>query len=180
MQFQRGLSLIEVLIAVAMAGLLMMLAVPSFQGMQARRSVAAAIATIESDFALARSEAIRRGNSVTICNSATGTECTGGAAPNVDWTAGWIIYPEPPESTTTAGTSPPAPSPLRVQGPLPGIQSVRATDDHFTFRATGLGKATSDSLLITPQADASRTRKLCMSIAGRLRVASEGQTQCPQ
>jgi type IV fimbrial biogenesis protein FimT len=179
MRIHNGFSLIEVLIAVALASVLMLLAVPAFQTMQARRAVAAAVATFESDFALARSEAIRRGHSVTICNSSDGAQCLGGTSSNVDWTQGWIIYPQTSGSSASTGSSAPASAPLRVQGRLQGIQSVSATDDKFTFRATGLGKATSDSILITPQADASKKRKLCISIAGRLRVVAEGKTQCP-
>ena len=92
MRNQSGLSLLEVVIAVAVAGLLLSLAVPSFQALQARRAVAAAIATIESDFALARSEAIRQGHSVTICSSSTAGECLADAASgDDDWTTGWII-----------------------------------------------------------------------------------------
>lgn len=179
MRIHNGFSLIEVLIAVALASVLMLLAVPAFQTMQARRAVAAAVAAFESDFALARSEAIRRGHSVTICNSSDGAQCLGGTSSNADWTPGWIIYPQPSGSTTPAGSNAPAPIPLRVQGRLQGIQSVSASDSQFTFRATGLGKATSDGILITPQADVSKKRKLCISSAGRLRVAPEGETQCP-
>ncbi len=200
MRNQLGLSLLEVVIAVAVAGLLLSLAVPSFQAMQARRAVAAAIATIESDFALARSEAIRQGHSVTICSSSTAGQFLADAASgDDDWTTGWIIYAQPTTSGTssssssnstsstsstapsTAPSAPPsstASSPLRVQGGLAGIKSITATDNQFTFRPTGLGKSTSERIVITPQADATQARWLCMSTAGRLRVAPEGAKSC--
>jgi len=192
MRNQLGLSLLEVVIAVAVAGLLLSLAVPSFQAMQARRAVAAAIATIESDFALARSEAIRQGHSVTICNSSTAGQCVADATSgDDDWTTGWIIYAQPTTSGTSSssssnsssGASSTAPastasSPLRVQGRLAGIKSIQATDNQFTFRPTGLGKSTSERIVITPQADATRARLLCMSTAGRLRMAAEGAMSC--
>ncbi len=200
MRNQSGLSLLEVVIAVAVAGLLLSLAVPTFQAMQARRAVAAAIATIESDFALARSEAIRQGHSVTICSSSTAGQCLADAASgDDDWTTGWIIYAQPTTSGTssssssnstsstsstapsTAPSAPPsstASSPLRVQGGLAGIKSIQATDNQFTFRPTGLGKSTSERIVITPQADATQARWLCMSTAGRLRVAPEGAKSC--
>ena len=200
MRNQLGLSLLEVVIAVAVAGLLLSLAVPSFQAMQARRAVAAAIATIESDFALARSEAIRQGHSVTICSSSTAGECLADAASgDDDWTTGWIIYAQPTtsgsssssssnsssnSSSSTSSSAPstapasPASSPLRVQGRLAGIQSIQASDNQFTFRPTGLGKSSSDRIVITPQADSTQARWLCMSTAGRLRVAPEGAKSC--
>lgn len=196
MRNQSGLSLLEVVIAVAVAGLLLSLAVPSFQAMQARRAVAAAIATIESDFALARSEAIRQGHSVTICSSSTAGQCLADAASgDDDWTTGWIIYTELTNSSSSPSSSPssssgtPAPpaskpasnasSPsLRQQGRLAGIKSITASDNSFTFRPTGLGKSTSERIVITPQADASLARWLCMSTAGRLRVAPEGAKSC--
>jgi Tfp pilus assembly protein FimT len=200
MRNQLGLSLLEVVIAVAVAGLLLSLAVPSFQAMQARRAVAAAIATIESDFALGRSEAIRQGHSVTICSSSTAGECLADAASgDDDWTTGWIIYAQPTtsgsssssssnsssnSSSSTSSSAPstapasPASSPLRVQGRLAGIQSIQASDNQFTFRPTGLGKSTSERIVITPQSDATQARWLCMSTAGRLRVAPEGAKSC--
>jgi len=204
MRNQLGLSLLEVVIAVAVAGLLLSLAVPSFQAMQARRAVAAAIATIESDFALARSEAIRQGHSVTICSSSTAGECLADAASgDDDWTTGWIIYAQPTtsgsssssslnsssnssstSSSSTSSSAPstapasPASSPLRVQGRLAGIQSIQASDNQFTFRPTGLGKSSSDRIVITPQADSTQTRWLCMSTAGRLRVSAPGAKSC--
>ena len=188
MRNQLGLSLLEVVIAVAVAGLLLSLAVPSFQAMQARRAVAAAIATIESDFALARSEAIRQGHSVTICSSSTAGECLADAASgDDDWTTGWIIYAQPTTSGSSSSTSSSAPStapaspassPLRVQGRLAGIQSIQASDNQFTFRPTGLGKSSSDRIVITPQADSTQARWLCMSTAGRLRVSAPGAKSC--
>jgi type IV fimbrial biogenesis protein FimT len=188
MRDQSGLSLLEVVIAVAVAGLLLSLAVPSFQAMQARRAVAAAIATIESDFALARSEAIRQGHSVTICNSSTAGQCLADATSgDDDWTTGWIIYAQPTTSNNSSGSSSGTPSsapastasfPLRVQGRLAGIKSLQSSDNQFTFRPTGLGKATGDHIVITPQADVTQVRWLCVSTAGRLRVAPEGATSC--
>jgi len=200
MRNQSGLSLLEVVIAVAVAGLLLSLAVPSFQALQARRAVAAAIATIESDFALARSEAIRQGHSVTICSSSTAGECLADAASgDDDWTTGWIIYTELTNSSSSSSSSsgsspssssgtpaPPASKPassasspsLRQQGRLAGIKSITASDNSFTFRPTGLGKSTSERIVITPQADATQARWLCMSTAGRLRVAPEGAKSC--
>lgn len=200
MRNQLGLSLLEVVIAVAVAGLLLSLAVPSFQAMQARRAVAAAIATIESDFALARSEAIRQGHSVTICSSSTAGECLADAASgDDDWTTGWIIYAQPTtsgsssssssnsssnSSSSTSSSAPstapasPASSPLRVQGRPAGIQSIQASDNQFTFRPTGLGKSSSDRIVITPQADSTQARWLCMSTAGRLRVSAPGAKSC--
>jgi len=61
---------------------------------------------------------------------------------------------------------------------LAGIKSIQATDNQFTFRPTGLGKSTSERIVITPQADATQARWLCMSTAGRLRVAPEGAKSC--
>lgn len=167
MRFQGGLSLIEVLIAVAMAGLLLALAVPSFQALQARRAAAAAIALIESDFALARSEAVKRGHSVTICASSTGTTCLQGGAAPFDWQQGWIVIPS--DSTTSL---------LRVQGALSGIGSMRASDSQFTFRSTGIGRASAANIVVTPLADATQARRLCISFAGRLVLTPLGTVTC--
>lgn len=181
MRCQTGVSLIETLIAMGLAGLLLTLAVPAFTGLQARRAADAALAALASDFALARSEAIKRGHSVTICSSADGLSCLASSTPSAtspspspnDWRLGWIIYE--PVGTATAT---PTLKVLRVQGPPTGILSIISTDRAITFRPTGIGQASAGNMKVTPQADGAAMRLLCISAAGRMRVAEVGSVSC--
>jgi type IV fimbrial biogenesis protein FimT len=87
-KFNRGFNLLELMVALAVGGVLLSVGVPSFQATLAdQRSTTAANELIES-FILARSEAIKRGQYVSICKSNNGSGCTNGA----DWNQGWIVF----------------------------------------------------------------------------------------
>lgn len=85
---QTGLTIIELLITLAVLAILLALAIPSFEGLLASTRVTNMTNELLSAFAQARSEAIRRGQRVTICISANGIQCTNAGS----WEQGWIIF----------------------------------------------------------------------------------------
>lgn len=89
MQKSAGLTLLEMVTALCVAGVLGMLAVPGFNTivLDARRT--AAVNDFLQALFLARSEAVTRGEVVSICKSADRTQCADRAA---EWTSGWIVF----------------------------------------------------------------------------------------
>jgi len=171
MRFHSGLTLIELVIAIAVAGLLVALAAPSFSNLQARRAADAAIAALTSDLALARSEAIKRGNSVTVCSSADGNNCLG----VTEWRQGWIVY----HNAIIPGNPARAASEvLRAQGLVSGIDSMQATRQAMTFRQNGVGSGIAGNVRVTPLADPAQVRLMCISILGRVSVLPAGANAC--
>jgi len=83
---QTGFSLIELMIAVGIAGILLALAAPSLTRIIARQRISATASDFSADLALARSEAARTGSSVGVCASADGASCGG------SWTDGWVVW----------------------------------------------------------------------------------------
>lgn len=85
----RGLTLIELLIACALAAIILSFAIPAFERftLDARRTrqVNALVRALH----LARSSAILRAVPVAICRSTTGASCTPGSR---DWSAGYIVF----------------------------------------------------------------------------------------
>jgi type IV fimbrial biogenesis protein FimT len=59
--------------------------VPAFVSLAHNSQVSALSEALSMAFAVARSEAIRRGAPVTVCGSKDGASCNG------DWSAGWIV-----------------------------------------------------------------------------------------
>lgn len=87
-QQQRGMNLIELMVAISIAAISLTIGVPSFQGLRISQDRSSAIIELVASARLARSEAALRGTSVSICASTNGTTCNGGT----DWTNGWLVF----------------------------------------------------------------------------------------
>lgn len=91
MRFSRGFTLIELVVTIAVAAILLGVAVPSFQEIIKNNRMAANVNEFISALNLARSEAIKRGVSVTVCWSGDGAACGAGGT---NWMNGWIVFAE--------------------------------------------------------------------------------------
>ncbi len=88
---QSGFTLVEVMIVLAVAGVLLALALPGFA--TTLRNNRLSSQTNEFIYALkfARTEAAKRGIPVTACRSTNQTTCSAGTA---GWETGWIVFAE--------------------------------------------------------------------------------------
>lgn len=89
---QDGFSLLELMVVMAIAGILMAVAVPGF--IATIRNSRLSSQTNEFIYALkfARTEALKRNIPVTVCRSSNQTSCT--TAGTANWENGWIIFAE--------------------------------------------------------------------------------------
>jgi type IV fimbrial biogenesis protein FimT len=83
---QNGLTLIEILVTLTIAGILLGIGMPSFSRMMERNRVVTYTNGFIGSLNYARSESIRRGVTVSVCPSSTGTSC------GTSWNAGWIVF----------------------------------------------------------------------------------------
>ncbi len=89
---QHGFSLLELLATITIVGILLAIAVPSFRDVIRRNQVSSASNELLAAMSYARTEAISRGQIVSICPSADGAKCTvGGKA----YEPGWLVYTYP-------------------------------------------------------------------------------------
>jgi type IV fimbrial biogenesis protein FimT len=88
MKRTQGMTLIETLATVSVVAILGALVAPSFGNLTLNSERTATVNSFFHALFLARSEAIKRGEVVTVCKSADGSTClTAGA-----WTSGWIVF----------------------------------------------------------------------------------------
>lgn len=91
-----GFTVVELMIVIAIVGILAAMAVPMFEGYIARTQVNDQISALASDIRLARSEAIKRNVQVTLCPSddadSDAPTCAAAADGALGWAAGWIAY----------------------------------------------------------------------------------------
>ena len=83
---QKGFTLLELMVTLFIASIVLALAVPSFQDLSVRNRLVTYTNDLISTINLARSEAVRRGASVTICHSNDSETCSG------TWNDGWITF----------------------------------------------------------------------------------------
>ncbi len=83
---QRGLTLIECLLAIAILGILIAIGPGGFHSLQASSRLASTQTEIRSLLASARSEALTRNRRVTVCRTLDGAQCAGtGRAGQRQW-----------------------------------------------------------------------------------------------
>jgi type IV fimbrial biogenesis protein FimT len=111
----RGFTLLELMYTIGVATLLLGIGVPSFVGMVRSNRTATNINELSTAFAIARSEAIRRGANVTVCRSTDGTVC------GADWSDGWIVFVDNAATDIAAPVVGPI---LQVWGSMPGDATV--------------------------------------------------------
>lgn len=94
----RGFTFIELLIVIAIAGILAALAAPSFSSFLKREKILAVSDELVSAIQVVRSAAIRSGVPVILCASGDGNSCGG------QWSDGWFAFKDDDRDASPAAT----------------------------------------------------------------------------
>lgn len=87
-----GYTMTELVIVMSIVAILAAIGVPSFKYVTASNRIASEINGLLGDMQFARSQAVKQGQSVTVCASSSPyTQCTGGVAGSA-WQHGWIVF----------------------------------------------------------------------------------------
>ena len=117
---QRGFTLLELMITVAIVAILSAAAIPSFSEIMMKSRLTNQARDLMAGSLMARSEAIKRNQTVTLCASSNGISCTG------TWINGWIVIAA---DNTVVHSHKPAPTGFLINSALTSI----------TFSGSGLG-----------------------------------------
>jgi len=177
---QRGFTMLELVVVMSIVAILMAIAIPSYRYVTNGNRIAAEINGLLGDLQYARGEAIKEGQTVTVCVSSNGSACTGGT----NWQNGWIVFSDV-NSDQTYNVN--ADTLLRVQATFTSTDTFAANNNltAVTFNregfATGAGAAagvpaaTLITLHAVPANNAS-TRCLAVTQVGLLTVQTYNQT----
>ncbi|HTY49893.1 MAG TPA: GspH/FimT family pseudopilin, partial [Steroidobacteraceae bacterium] len=113
---QAGVTLIELMVVITVAAILLAVGIPTFKNITTSYRISGEINGLLGDMQFARAEAIKEGQSVTICVSPDGVSCSGAS-----WQNGWTVFPNPTGALTAASS---APSVLRVQAAFSGSDTL--------------------------------------------------------
>jgi type IV fimbrial biogenesis protein FimT len=83
-----GFTLLELINTVAIFSIVVGIGVPSFQHFMATNRASSQINNLVSMLAFTRSEAIKRGTQVTLCQSSNNQSCESSG----DWSNGWMLF----------------------------------------------------------------------------------------
>jgi type IV fimbrial biogenesis protein FimT len=162
MHRERGVTLLELLVAVAVAAILATVAIPDLTSMIRHNRAITSVNSLLHALILARYSAIERNRYVTVCRSSDGRHCTDDA----NWEDGWLIfvnldrdYPAQVDSGEPV---------LYVHGSLAGSAHIISNRTAFTFRPRGI-RSTNGTLLYC-SSDASNDRALIINVVGRIRL----------
>lgn len=191
-----GFSLVELMVALSLASVILAFGVPGFQSMVRDNRLAAESSRLVTALNLARSEAIKRGQQVTLCkadpnaappacniaacNTATGANC---------WEQGWLVFADANgngilNDGTDIASCPSGDCTIRIFEALPHGLTLRTSNISrwVAYQSPGTARTSnglvSDSFRLCQGADTTHARSVVLNAIGRPRV-DQGTKTCP-
>jgi type IV fimbrial biogenesis protein FimT len=134
----RGFTLIELLVTLVVAAILLSIALPSFRDLIRRSRVTSASNALTGTLAYARTEAIDRGQLVSVCPSIDGTSCAGGTTLDT----GWMVYTYPAGAASANMGATASSLILRTTASVAGVSMQSKNAEVITFGQQGQLKST--------------------------------------
>jgi type IV fimbrial biogenesis protein FimT len=161
-RYQRAFTLIELLVTLTIAGILLMIAIPSFRDASVSSKLRSTANRLISSTLVSRSEAFKRNTSVQMCVSTDGASCTTGG-----WEQGWIIR----QGLTVIDHQPAAPTGYHV--------TAGAGSTTLTFQPTGVGSTVETFTVCRATPVGSQERVVSLNSTGRSYATRTNAGVCP-
>lgn len=166
---EHAFSLHEALVTLAVVSTVTTIAVPSFQQIVSSQRMTGAVNTLVTALNLARSEAIKRNENVTLCPSVDGRTCQNMDASETVWENGYLLYVDQNENDSPDANE----TVVRIFGPSQDLR-IRSTSgrNHVTYRSNGMASGSNLSFTFCTINDTSRPRTVIVANSGRARTSS--------
>lgn len=167
----QGATLMELMTALAIVGILVGIAVPGFRYLTADSRTTAFTNDLVTALNLARSTALQRASAVAVCASSTQTTCTA----STTWGSGWLVY----EDANANNLFDSGESILRTWSPASTGMSVSVTGSttRITFNSMGMGAGAVVTFTLLPSGcTGKRQGKVHVLASGAVRSEKEA---CP-
>jgi type IV fimbrial biogenesis protein FimT len=173
-----GFTLLEALVVLALIGVLAALAAPSVTGMRDRHQLQAQAEGLLSSLVLARSEALRRQQRVTLCPRTRDNACDASAA----WQNGWLVFVDANDNAQREADEPL----IEVHGDVPltvrmGVAST--VKGYFSYGSEGRSQSTGGAFMAGTwrfcQASAPVGWQVVSNALGKPRIEKYTPQTCP-
>jgi type IV fimbrial biogenesis protein FimT len=161
---QRGVSLYQTIVTLAVAGVLGTLVVPNLQPVLSNQRMTTSVNTLLTALHLTRSEAIHHRQRAALCPTQDGQTCLDSYS---EWHRGFMLYIDLNANRERDGEEPV----VRLFETNRGIQlrSSRGRD-HITYQANGLASGSNATFVFCDTAKKTRARTVIVANSGRPRV----------
>ena len=166
-----GFTMVEMLMTIAIAAILLTIGIPSFRYVTNSNRIAGELNGLLGDLQFARAEAIKEGQTVTVCVSNDGAKCANSTA----WQSGWIVFSDP----TNVGVVDPGETIWRVQSTFSSTDTFVGNISAVTFNRNGyaIGIANGTQITLHDATDTSAwTRCLSIAVSGEMTSELVGTT----
>jgi len=174
-QFIRGFTVLELMVTLSIAGILLAAGIPSFQAFSRQQQMKAAVATLQNDLMMARSEAVHLGIRVVACPGTPEDGCSGSAV----WNPGWIVFADANADRQRQQTEPVIRHGMEIENMRILGSAGRADIRFFT---DGSAPGSNGSITFCGPGGPAQARKLIISNLGRIRretVPDLDLAKCP-
>jgi type IV fimbrial biogenesis protein FimT len=167
---QRGYTIIELMITVTVLGILLGVAVPSFLDTVRNNRLISQNNEFIGALNYARSEALKRGGSVSVCSSTDQLTCSG----TTNWTTGWVTFSDPNDNGILDGAD------VLLQSTAAGPPEYTLNSTNLTFVRFGPSGMAPSGIetfnLVRTGCVGLKARRIAVSVVGRVSTTT---VACP-
>lgn len=175
-RWQTGFTLVELMVTIAVMAVVLSIAVPSYQNLVIGGRLTAGANDLVVALNLARHEALRRGQRVSVCPSSDGNDC----AASGGWEQGYIVFSDSGTTGSVDGTD----TVIRRQ---PGLASGYTAagngnvDTYVSFTSSGIPRLASNAfqagtISLCAPGSSGLSRAVVLSKMGRVQASNSGAT----
>jgi len=169
----RGFTLIELLVTLSIAAILLGVAVPNFVTFIQNNRLATQANDLVTMLNYARSEAVKRNQTITVCSSTDGTSCAG----STTWDGGLIVFVDTDGDGVVDGGE----AVLQVRQAMEGSNTLRSgAQTRLTYQSNGFLEVagSNDVFRLCDTRGTAMARAITISLQGRVST-STGTASCP-